>query len=54
MERYIHTIEHYLAIKKEQTMNTCKNMDESQKCYIEGKKSEAFILCQVLRYVKFI
>lgn len=38
MERYIHTIEHYLAIKKEQTMNTCKNMDESQKYAKFGEK----------------
>lgn len=32
-------MEHYLGIKKEQTTDTCYNMDKPQKCYAKWEKA---------------
>ena len=38
--QYIHMVEYYPITEKEQTVDTCSNVDKSQNNYSERKKSD--------------
>ena len=46
---YIHIMVYYLVMKKEQTINACNNLDESQIYYIlsEGNQFQKVIYCMI-------